>query len=366
MSTSMKILTATLCMAGAAVLVPLWLPLLLAAWCADLLRSPARRLELVLGGRRRAATAIVVLLLVGTLLPLGGMVAALVSGVRDLLDQVRAAFEGQGSLAGVLLGGGVSGPHPVARDWADLASRFGANVWAALNSIARASASAVVRVLVFVAAVYSFTVEGEHAYGWLERNAPIPPEALSRLAGAFRETGRGLIVAGGGTALLQGTVATVAYMAIGIPRALLLGLLTALCALVPVVGTGLVWIPLAIELGATGQYWRAVVVTVVGVGIHSLVDNFARPVLARYGRLTLPTFVVLVSMIGGVAMFGAAGALLGPLVIRLSVEALAIISEMRAGTPARQVAAATSVDARRRTASTEHGAERASLPTRER
>jgi predicted PurR-regulated permease PerM len=218
-------------------------------------------------------------------------------------------------------------------------SRYGANAWAAVSVVARASASAAIGVLVFVAALYTFIVDGDRLHTWLRTHMPIPSEAFARLTNAFRETGRGLIVAGGGTALVQGAVATVAYVAIGIPRALLLGPLTALCAIVPLVGTALVWVPLAIELGATGQYWRAGVVVAVGAGIHSLIDNFIRPLFARYGRLTLPTFVVFVSMIGGVAVFGAAGALLGPLVVRLCAESLAIVFEMRRG--AAQVPAET-------------------------
>ena len=180
-----------------------------------------------------------------------------------------------------------------------------------------------------MAALYTFAVDGERAYAWLEEHAPVARGDLERLAGAFRETGRGLIVAGAGTALAQGAVATAAYVAMGIPRALALGPLTAVCALVPVVGTGLVWVPLALELGARGQYWRAVGVVVVGAGLHSLIDNFVRPALARYGHLRLPTFVVLISMLGGLAVFGATGALLGPLLVRLCVEALAIASDSR-------------------------------------
>jgi predicted PurR-regulated permease PerM len=88
---------------------------------------------------------------------------------------------------------------------------------------------------------------------------------------------------------------------------------------------------LAIELGATGQYGRAGVVVVVGAGVHSLVDNFIRPLFARYGRLTMPTFVVFVSMIGGVAVVGAAGALLGPLLARLCIESLSIAFDIRSG-----------------------------------
>ncbi len=152
---------------------------------------------------------------------------------------------------------------------------------------------------------------------------------MARLGAGFRETGRGLIIGAGGTALVQCLLATTAYVAIGIPRALVLGFLTAVCSLVPFVGTGLVWIPLAIGLGAGGQYWRVGVVVVMGVGVHSLVDNFVRPVLTRHGHLQLPTLLVLLSMLGGVALFGATGALLGPLVLRLSFESLVIELERR-------------------------------------
>jgi predicted PurR-regulated permease PerM len=327
--TPTRALAVALSVAAAVVLAPLWAPLVLAAWFADLLRPAVTRLERVLRGRRRAAAAVVVLLTVGVLLPMGGLVAAVVSGVRELLDQVRAALEGHGSLGGVLLGGGRAGTRPEVRDWADLASRYGASAWAALSAIARASASVVLAVLVFVAALFTFSVDGERAYAWLEKSTPIPREALERLARAFRETGRGLLVAGGGTAIIQGAVATAVYVALGIPRALLLGPLTAVCSIVPVIGSGLVWIPLAIELGATGDYWRCAVVVGLGAGVHSLIDNFVRPFLARYGHLAMPSFLVLVSMLGGIAIFGAAGALLGPLLLRLCIESLALVSEER-------------------------------------
>lgn len=325
----MTAVTALFCVATAIIFAPFCIPLVLAAWSADLLRPAVRRLERLLGGRRRAAGVLIVLLAVGVLLPLVSVVAALTTAVRDLLDQVRAAIEGQGSLAGALLGGGGAPGWPGPRRWADFASQHGANVWRALLLLGRASASAAIGTLVFVVALYTFVVDAERAYAWLEKHAPITREELARMAGAFRETGRGLIVASGATALIQGALATVAYLAIGIPRALILGPLTTVCALVPFVGTSLVWIPLTIELGTSGQYWRAGLLLAIGAGVLSLVDNFIRPMLARYGHLKLPTFVVLISMLGGIAAFGATGALLGPLLVRLCVESLAIASERR-------------------------------------
>jgi predicted PurR-regulated permease PerM len=263
------------------------------------------------------------------LLPLVALIIAITSALGELAAQVRGVLEGQGSLAGALLGADVTTAHPSAPDWAGLAGRYGESAWRALSLIARASATAVLAALVFVAALYTFAVDGVRAYDWLEAHAPIPRQSLARLAGAFCETGRGLIIAGGGTALVQGALATAAYVAIGLPRALVLGPLTALSALVPVVGTGLVWVPLAVELGATGQYWRAGAVGAVGAGVLSLVDNFVRPMFARHGHLELPTFVIFISMLGGVATFGATGALLGPLVVRLCVEALEMVTEQR-------------------------------------
>ena len=266
---------------------------------------------------------LVVLVVLVVLGPLAAIILGLGTALSDLLDQLRAALEGRGTLGDALLGGGRVGAVPAMKDWAELASRHGASAWHALMTIARMSASAAIAVVVFIVAVYTFLVDGERTYAWLETNSPIAPHALARLAKAFHETGRGLLIAGGGTALVQGALATVIYMSLGIPRGMILGPLTAVCSLLPFVGTAIIWIPLAIELGLSHQIWRAVVVVLGGAAI-GLIDNFLRPALARYGRLELPMLVVVTSMLGGVVLIGPMGALLGPLVVRLCVEALAI------------------------------------------
>ncbi len=324
---AMSALTLALCLAALVVFVPVWAPLVLAAWFADLLHPVARRLERLLRGRRRAAGALVVLVLFVVLLPLVGVGVALTHAVQAILGQLRTAIESGGSLGVTLLRGDGGGALSDVRGWTDLLGRVGANAWLAVSTFVRASATAVIGALVFTTALYTFTVDGERAYAWLEARMPLPRAHLARLAGAFRETGRGLLVAGVGTALLQGALATIAYVAIGVPRALVFGPLTAVAALVPAVGTGLVWVPLAAELAVTGHYGRAIVLAVVGAGVLSLVDNFVRPILARYGRLNLPTFVVWISILGGIGVFGPTGALLGPLLVRLSVEALAVLAE---------------------------------------
>ena len=318
-----------LVLAAAIMLAPIWAPLVVAAWFADALRPPVQGLSRLLGGRRRGAAAIVVLLVAALLIPFGATALSLIAGVRELAVPVRDALQGQGTLAGALLGGEPATPALGWREWTDLAARHGASTWRTAATIAHASTSAALDGIVFIVALYAITADGDRAYAWMEARLPIPREVLARLAAAFRETGRGLLVGGGGTALVQGTVATIAYLAIGVPRALVLGPLTALCALVPVVGTGIVWVPVAIQLAVTGAYVRASVVVAFGVGVHALIDNLVRPALTRYGRLELPTAVVLVSMLGGAAAIGASGALLGPLLVRLATEALSLARDRR-------------------------------------
>jgi predicted PurR-regulated permease PerM len=329
---ALRFLSMGLVVAVGFTVAPYVAPLLLAAWIADLLQPAIRKLERRLGGRRRSAAAIVVLLLAGVLIPFAGVVAAVILGAFELAGQLRGQIEGQiqdKTLGAVLLGG--AGADEVPSSWGDLLARHGASAWRALIVVGRTSASALLVGLVFVVALYALTTSGARSYLWVARRSPVSCAVLGRFARAFRETGRGLIVAGGGTALLQGTVATVAYVAIGIPRALLLGPLTAMCALVPIVGTGLVWVPLTIELFATRDYRRGSAILVAGLCV-STVDNIVRPALARFGRLSLPTAVVLVSMLGGISAFGPAGVLLGPLVVRLAVEALSVLREDRSAT----------------------------------
>jgi predicted PurR-regulated permease PerM len=299
----------------------------LAAWLTNLLRPAQLRLERLLRGKGRAAATLVFLLVFGVLLPLTGVALLVAPGVQQLIEGMRDVLEGHGSLGGMLLS-----PRDESADLAALATRYGENVWHTLTAVVRASATAAISVLVFIAALYTFLADGERAHAWLADHAPISRESFERLASAFAETGRGLLIAGGGTALVQAAVATVTYVALGIPHAFLLGPLTGLCAVVPAIGTAVVWVPLAIELAVSGAYVSTA--CMVGAGlVISVVDNVVRPALARHGRLALPTFAVLVSMLGGVAVFGPTGALLGPLVVRLAVEALAIVSEAEPSSP---------------------------------
>ena len=306
-------------------LLPLWLPLLLAAWFAHLARSLSDKLAERLRGRSRAAALVVVLLVLGVLTPLVVVVLSLASDAGRLFDRIVASDSASAALQSFIAQEGGS-------DWRELLTanperlfvmvrENGASALAIASNVAGATLAGILGIVVFVAGFYVFLVDGPRFGAWLERNLPLTPPQFRGFANAFHETGRGLVLGVGLTALAQGMIACVGYLVADVPHALVLGLLTAAAALFPSVGTALVWIPAAAVLSMSGRFTDAIIVLVVGC-IAGGVDNFLRPALSRFGRLRVPTFVLFCAMLGGLVAFGAAGLLLGPLFVRLAMEGL--------------------------------------------
>jgi predicted PurR-regulated permease PerM len=84
-----------------------------------------------------------------------------------------------------------------------------------------------------------------------------------------------------------------------------------------------------VGLAITDRWGHAVIMTAVGVLVIGFADNLLRPLLSRHGSVQLPTFVLLVAMFGGLATVGAWGLILGPLLVRLAVEAVSIERDKR-------------------------------------
>jgi predicted PurR-regulated permease PerM len=310
---------------------PFWTPLVLAAWFANILGPLHVRLARWMRKNERGAAAATVLLVIMALAPIVVVVLSLAAELTQLAEKLTESRDYREALLG-LIRGNASPQSPAALDVGtatDLARSYGASAFGMVTRIAGATAVAVIRTIVFVYGFYVFLAHGHAIYAWVCRHAPLARRDVARFAAAFTETGRGLLVGFGLTAAAQGAVATIGYLVIGLPHALVLGLLTAIASFIPAVGTGLVWIPLAIGLVLEGEIGRAVGVLVIGAVI-SIGDNFLRPALSRYGRLELPMFALFVAMLGGFFAFGAWGLILGPLLVRLFLEGLELLRERRA------------------------------------
>ena len=321
----------TLVLAAFMTFVPFWAPLVLAAWVAVLTRPILGKVAKVTGGRNRAAGVIVVVMMLSLFLPLAGSAISLWRGAVELGRVVAKSGGAKDALISIVSGGQAGGAgeggdpldalqHPA--KLFGLLQEHGATAAQVVGGIAGAATEVLLGLFIFVYAVYVFLVDGPGLYDWFEKHAPIEVEHTRRLVAAFNETGRGLFVGVGLTGLAQGIVATTTYLALGVPRALVLGLLTCFASLIPSVGTALVWVPIAIGLALAGKTVAALIMAGVGVVVIGSVDNLLRPVFARIGELQLSSFLLLTSIFGGLAIFGTWGLLLGPLFTRLAKEAL--------------------------------------------
>jgi len=321
-----------ICFGALLALVTLWVPLILAAWVAIIAHPLHTRLGRKLGGSQRAAGVMTVSLVLIALVPLVALTVSLTGRAIELAQQIMASADGAAALRAVVSPSGNGPAKPLSLELFDLekligmAQRHGSGAWRALSAIAGAATALVVGLFIFVLGVYQFLIDGTRIYGWLVEHAPVPRACVDRLAGAFSETGRGLFIGVGLTALLQGTAATIGYVALGIREAFVLGAVTVVAALIPAGGAALVWAPVTGALAIGGRPVAAAVMLAIGI-VVSTADNFVRPVLARYGKLRMPTFLLLIAMIGGLAMFGPWGVALGPLLVRLAVEGLQILRE---------------------------------------
>ena len=129
-------------------------------------------------------------------------------------------------------------------------------------------------------------------------------------------------------ALVQGALGGVMFWFLGISASLLWAVLMAFLSLLPAVGAGLVWIPVAIYLLATGAIWQGVLLTAYGALVIGLVDNVLRPVLV--GQDTkMPDYVVLISTLGGISVFGLNGFVIGPVIAAMFIAVWDILATSR-------------------------------------
>lgn len=320
----------TLGIGAALLLAPLWLSLVLAAWVAALVRPLVDKVARKLGGRTWAAAVVMVICLLALVVPVVILIGSLVISAYDFIHNVVSSADGQRALQNLVQGQAkLELPKLELGKILNLFQQYASRVFGALRAVAGLVGSAFIGVFLFFLGVYTLILDGPRAWKWALRHAPIEPRHLERLCGAFYETGRGLLIGVGLTGLTQGVVATIAYFALRIPSALVLGLLTALASLIPSVGTALVWVPVAIGLALTGRLVAAGILVAVGLLVIGLIDNMLRPLFSRFGKLDLPTFLLFLSIFGGLAAVGASGIVLGPLIMRLFIEAAEIAREER-------------------------------------
>ena len=155
-------------------------------------------------------------------------------------------------------------------------------------------------------------------------------EIFGKITGAVNAVIRGALA----VALAQGVVAGVGFMVFGVPNPIFLGLLTVIGSLLPIVGAAIVTVPAIIYLAVTGTMLGTVGLALWSVLLVGLVDNFLRPLLMKRDMNIHPLFILL-SVLGGLNLFGPIGFLLGPVILSLFAALLELYPKVMLDTHAK-------------------------------
>jgi predicted PurR-regulated permease PerM len=179
---------------------------------------------------------------------------------------------------------------------------------------------------VFVFAVVSLYAEGPRVLKAAGRLSPLKPEYHSRLFDVFREFSTNLVLGALTTATVQALIATIGFAIASVPNLVLVGLLTAMFSFIPIVGTSLVWVPVAIWTGVNYGWGWGLFVFVWNASLTGTVDNVLRPLLLR-GRSPIHPLPIFLSVLGGLYWLGLPGALVGPVLVAVWVAMYRIWTE---------------------------------------
>jgi predicted PurR-regulated permease PerM len=181
----------------------------------------------------------------------------------------------------------------------------------------------VIQAIVIIFTMYILFIKGEDFKRFLNDIIPLKENQKTKIYSNFKNIVNGVIYGQLLTSFIQGIVASIGFYIFGIKSPIIWGLITAIFSLIPFLGAASIWAPLAgikliislINSNITG-IWQSVGLIIYGMLIISLIDNFIKPKFIG-DKAKLNSILTLVSILGGIKLFGIAGLFLGPIIIAL-------------------------------------------------
>ena len=310
---------------------PFLVPLGWAAVFAVIFHSLNKHLEQSWGRNLAAAlstTGVTLILIVPALLLMILFVREGIDATRDLQASMAA-----GELGGINRAWGWIAAHLAAQSTVDLpglvrqgASRLGEYLASELGAVLRNVVLFLFELVVMLFALFYFLRDGEAIMKRIRLFLPFEEAMREKMLTEARD----LIFASVTTSLViaavQGVLCGGAFAIVGVNSSLFWGVVMAFLSLLPVVGAWPVWIPATIWLFSTGHIVRALLLIGICGGLGATIDNILRPLLLG-GRSSLNGLLVFISVLGGIAVFGVLGVVLGPIVVATAVGVLDVYSE---------------------------------------
>ncbi|HYZ82970.1 MAG TPA: AI-2E family transporter [Bryobacteraceae bacterium] len=203
------------------------------------------------------------------------------------------------------------------------AEQLGGALAGQLTAFLRGSLEVLTQMGVMLFVLFFLYRDQESARAGLLKLLPLSDSEASAL---FRRVSDTLIATVNGSltvAAVQATLAGAMYLTLGVPLAVLWAAATFFAALVPVFGTMLIWMPVTVYLFLSGQYVKALILIGWSALVVGTIDNILYPTLVG-DRLRMHTVLTFFSIVGGIALFGPSGLILGPLALAVTVALLEV------------------------------------------
>jgi predicted PurR-regulated permease PerM len=198
-------------------------------------------------------------------------------------------------------------------------------------SVGKGTANFIISLFIMLYLLFFFLRDGTALSRRITDAIPLPAEQKRELFTKFTVVTRAMFKGTLLVAIVQGALGGFIFWVLGIHAPVLWGVVMGLFSLLPAVGAAAVWLPVAVYFLATGAIWQGVVLIAFGAFVIGLVDNLLRPFLV--GKDTeLPDFVVLISTLGGIAIFGLNGFVIGPTIAAMFIAVWDIFSASRQST----------------------------------
>ncbi|ABD05199.1 Protein of unknown function UPF0118 [Rhodopseudomonas palustris HaA2] len=323
------------------ILLPFYGALLWGVVIAILFAPLYRQLNRAFGFRRNLAavvgvTVIVLLVLlpfsaIGTALAkeATGLYARIESGNLALLNNLRNFIEQPPSWINDLLERfGIGSVAELQQRLSSVLMRGSQYLAGQALTIGQSTVDFTVNLFVMLYLLFFLLRDGDLIAGRLRRGLPLSVDQQNLLLNKFTVVIRATVKGNMLIALIQGALGGLAFYVLGIGGALLWAVVMAFVSLLPAVGAGLVWAPVAVYLIATGSMWQGILLIAYGALVIGMVDNVLRPVLV--GKDTrMPDYVVLISTLGGLQVFGLNGFVIGPVIAAMFIAVWDIYSASR-------------------------------------
>nr|NIT13069.1 AI-2E family transporter [Candidatus Dadabacteria bacterium] len=179
---------------------------------------------------------------------------------------------------------------------------------------------------IMIISLFFFFRDGRHMFDKLKFLIPMTDEQKDRTFKVFHNTIDGVVVGSLATAAVQGLLVLVIFLILGISYPVLAGSISFVLSILPLVGAIFVWLPVSIFLMATGVFVKGIILFVFGLVVISTSDNIIRPMIIG-GKVKLPTFFLLISIMGGLDYFGFSGVVLGPVLLAMFMSFIEIYKQ---------------------------------------